>query len=279
MRGTRLGVLAAAGAFLSTLALVAACGTPSAAAVSTLPQTPDTPAPTATSIVRPAATPQSAVGAIFGGDADDLGDHFCSGSVIDSPAGDVVMTAAHCVADGDGTPAHTGQSFVPGYHDGTVPYGVWTVQSAYVDQHFLDNADPDFDVAFLTVVPDNGAPAIQDVTGGFGVALDPGTGDQVQAIGYPIRINAPTTRSGVTKLYSPTQLELPAPGLENGTSGGPWLRDSASGLQIVGVTGGYEQGGYDFDTSYSTYLSPDFGTLEAQAVGDSDSTTVNRASG
>jgi V8-like Glu-specific endopeptidase len=277
MTGARLGALAGAGVLLLTLV---ACGSPVAAA-SVTTETAAPPPPAATAEARPVATPLSATGAIFGGGPDDLGEHFCSGSVIDSPAGDVVMTAAHCVADGDGTPPHTGQSFVPGYHDGTVPYGVWTVQAAYVDQHFVDSADPDYDVAFLTVVPDNGAPPIQDVTGGFGVALDPGAGDQVQAIGYPMRIDAPTTRSGVTRMYSPTQLELPAPGLENGTSGGPWLRDSAAGLEVVGVTGGYEQGGYDFDTSYSTYLSSDFGTLQAQAVGTVNPalTTVNRASG
>lgn len=211
---------------------------------------------------RPAASAETAVGALFDGDADGLGDHFCSASVVDSPAGNLLLTAAHCVASGDGTPAATGMTFVPGYHDGQDPYGEWTVRGAAVDPRFLADADPDFDVAFLTV---DGA--VQDVTGGFPVVFDPGDGDPVVAVGYPMEDDGPTVRSGVTEQYSPTQLELPAPGLENGTSGGPWLRSDGA---VVGLTGGYEQGGYTYDTSYSTYLGADFETLRDQAVDTPD---------
>jgi V8-like Glu-specific endopeptidase len=212
---------------------------------------------------RPAPTTAGAVGALFPGPPDALGDHFCSGSVVDSPGGDVVLTAAHCVADGDGTPAQTGMSFVPGYHDGEQPYGVWTVRVVAVDPRFLADGDPDYDVAFLTV---SGPEPVQDVTGGFPVVFDPGAGDRVQAFGYPIEDEAPTVRAGVTRRYSPTQLELPAPGLEDGTSGGPWLRSDGA---VVGLTGGYQQGGEDFDTSYSTYLAAGFEALRDQAVEDS----------
>ena len=202
---------------------------------------------------RPVATADSAVGALFDGP-----DHYCSGSVVDSPAGDVVLTAAHCVAAGDGTPAATGMTFVPGYHDGVEPYGEWTVESAAVDPHFLADADPDYDVAFLRV-----SGPVEDVTGGFAVDFDPGAGDSVTAVGYPIEDDGPTVRSGVTAQLSATQLELPAPGLENGTSGGPWLRADGT---LVGLTGGYEQGGYDYDTSYSTYLGRGFADLRDQVV-------------
>jgi V8-like Glu-specific endopeptidase len=240
---------------------LAGCGT----TVATAPPAPAAP-------IRPVPTAAGAVGALFGGDAADLGDHYCSASVVDSPGGDLLLTAAHCVADGDGSPARTGMSFVPGYHDGQRPYGVWTVDTAAVDPRFLADADPDFDVAFLTV---SGAQPIEDVTGGFPIAFDPGAGDQVKAIGYPMEDEAPTIRSGVTEQYSATQLELPAPGLEDGTSGGPWLRSGTAGTQVVGLTGGYEQGGYSFDTSYSTYLGPGFEDLRDQAI---DAPSV-RASG
>jgi V8-like Glu-specific endopeptidase len=219
---------------------------------------------------RPAATALTAVGALFDGDADGLGDHFCSASVVDSPGGNLLLTAAHCVASGDGTPAATGMTFVPGYHDGQEPYGVWTVRSATVAPQFLDDADPDYDVAFLTVEG-----AVQDVTGGFPVTFDPGAGDAVDAVGYPMEDDGPTVRSGVTEQFSSTQLELPAPGLENGTSGGPWLRSDGA---VVGLTGGYEQGGYDYDTSYSTYLDPGFAALRDQAVDAPDAPDV-RADG
>jgi hypothetical protein len=236
---------------LGTVVLVAGCAGE--------PPPPDPPS-------RPTPTEAAAVGALFEGPATDLGDHYCSGSVIDSPAGDLVLTAAHCVAAGDGTPARTGMSFVPGYHDGVRPHGVWTVASAAVDPQFLADGDPDFDVAFLTVQPADAAGPVEDVTGGFPIAFDPGAGDAVRAIGYPNEDDGPTVRSGVTQRLSPTQLVLPAPGLEDGTSGGPWLRAGAAGPEIVGLTGGYEQGGYSFDTSYSTYLAGSFAALRDQAA-------------
>jgi hypothetical protein len=74
-----------------------------------------------------AGTP--AVGALFTTSAGQLGQHFCTASVVDSPAGDLVITAAHCVTGTSGT-----IEFVPGYDRGSQPYGAWTVTSS--DQWF-----------------------------------------------------------------------------------------------------------------------------------------------
>jgi hypothetical protein len=68
-----------------------------------------------------AGTP--AVGALFTTSAGRLGQHFCTASVVDSPAGDLVITAAHCVAGTSGT-----IEFVPGTTAATSPTGVWTDQ-------------------------------------------------------------------------------------------------------------------------------------------------------
>jgi V8-like Glu-specific endopeptidase len=251
-------------ASLVLVLLVAGCGSA---------QQPGAQPPAPLPVPRPVPTPESAVGALFPGPAGDLGGHFCSGSVVDSPAGDLVLTAAHCVTAGDGSPVVTGLSFVPGYHDGQEPYGVWTVRSVAVDPRFVADADPDFDVAFLTV---EGARPVQDVTGGFPVTFDPGAGDHVSAYGYPSEDDAPTSRSGVTEQYSPTQLELPAPGLEDGTSGGPWVRSDGT---VVGLTGGFEQGGYDYDTSYSTYLGAGFAILRDQALHTPDAPAARASAG
>ena len=67
-------------------------------------------------------------GALFQGHGERP--HFCSGaSVVDSPSGDVIATAAHCLS-GDGQDLE----FVPMYHDGQAPYGAWDVTGAYVSQ-------------------------------------------------------------------------------------------------------------------------------------------------
>jgi hypothetical protein len=152
-------------------------------------------------------------------------------------------------------------SFVPGYHDHTMPFGVWTVTAAVVGPAFLDHADPDKDVAFLVVHRDDGTP-IERVTGGYRLAVDPADATPVTAVGYPDTADTPLPRSGTTTRYSPTQLELDAHGLYDGTSGGPWLRDDD---RVVAVTGGHDQGGIDPDVSYASYLDDTATALLQQA--------------
>src|SRR5690242_13810475 len=57
-----------------------------------------------------------AVGALF---LD--GAHYCTASVVHSDQGDVLLTAAHCIHDGEGGDYLTGVTFAPGYHDGVAP--------------------------------------------------------------------------------------------------------------------------------------------------------------
>ncbi|NMI00715.1 trypsin-like serine peptidase [Pseudonocardia acidicola] len=227
-------------------------GTPAGGAPTSGPAAP----PTSGAPAKPASL-DDAAGALFDGTPDKLGDHFCSGAVIDSPSGNLVITAAHCVQAGDGSPVRTGMQFVPGYHDGIAPYGVWTVTSGVVDPRWADGADPDRDVAFLTVQRAGGG-SVEALTGGYKLVTDPGFVADVHAIGYPDTSDAPVIRTGTTSRWSPTQLELDAPGLYDGTSGGPWVRN---GDEVVGVTGGYEQGGLTPDVSYAAYLDGDVRAL------------------
>lgn len=217
----------------------------------------DPSAPASTPADAPPQVAWPAVGALF--DSADVGpdgptgDHFCSGAVVDTPTGDTVVTAAHCVAEGDGSAPDTDLVFVPGYHDGVAPFGSWKVGDAAVDRRWIDDADPDLDIAFLTVSRDGAGP-IQDLTGAYSLTVDPGDGGPVQVVGYPEDADAPVAPSGVATRFSPTQLRLADADLPGGTSGGPWLRD---GTEIIGVTGGYQQGGESEDVSYASYLDAD----------------------
>ena len=85
--------------------------------------------PLMTQAAPSAGTP--AVGALVTATASGaLGSHFCSASVVDSPAGNLVITAAHCLMG-----RQVGQFvFVPGYDNGEAPYGVWPVRRVITDQ-------------------------------------------------------------------------------------------------------------------------------------------------
>ena len=84
----------------------------------------------------------------------------------------------------------------------------------------------------------------------------------MRVIGYPDTADQPVSCVNWTKLFSPTQLEFDCGGYTDGTSGGPFLANvSASSGQgtVIGVIGGYEQGGYTPSVSYSAR----FGTAVA----------------
>ena len=63
----------------------------------------------------------------------------CSASLISRG---VVVTAAHCVADFGQQQFYSGWQFVPGYRNGTAPFGVWSVRQAIVLTSYLDGTDP-----------------------------------------------------------------------------------------------------------------------------------------
>src|SRR5215470_10347184 len=102
-----------------------------------------------------------AVGALFTVSGGQLRRHFCTGSVVSSPPGDLVITAAHCVSG-----LASGQiAFVPGYRSGVAPYGIWLTSAVLSDRTWQASKDPDHDVAFLVVHRTGSSDRIQDLTG------------------------------------------------------------------------------------------------------------------
>jgi hypothetical protein len=195
------------------------------------------------------------------------GAHFCTASVVDSPAGDLAVTAAHCVAG-----SHLPVVFVPGYHDGQAPYGTWLVTHVFTDTAWSASADPDDDVAFLQLAPDADGVTVEAVTGAD--RLDTGSSDHALAkvIGYPSDTDEPVWCVNWTREFSPTQLEFDCGGYPNGTSGGPFITDvsPASGEgAVIGVIGGYQQGGDTDAVSYSIVFGASVASLyqDAEAAG------------
>jgi V8-like Glu-specific endopeptidase len=185
---------------------------------------------------------------------------------VDSPAGDVIVTAAHCLSSGTGS---AGSVFVPGYRDGSAPDGVWTITQVIENSAWTGDGDEDDDVAFALVAPQNGQSLQSAVGGGYTLSASGTTAATVQMTGYPSATDEPITCTGSASAYSSTQLVIGCTAFTGGTSGTAWLADydsAADAGTIIGVIGGYQQGGDTADTSYSIVFGPDTETLYQQAT-------------
>ncbi|KAA2258549.1 serine protease [Solihabitans fulvus] len=211
----------------------------------------------------------AAVGALFYTDSDGALTHHCTASVLHSPNADVVLTAAHCIHDGYGGDYVPGLVFVPGYRDGASPYGVWVPTRTIVAPGWQQSGDPNLDVGFLVVRQPGSDHRIEDVTGANTLGVDQGFEHRVTVTGYPSESDEPVTCAGESSRQNDSQLSFQCPDYTNGTSGAPWVADAdprtGSGT-VVGVIGGYEEGGVDPDVSYSPYFGQDVKSLYDKAV-------------
>ncbi|MEH3156798.1 MAG: trypsin-like peptidase domain-containing protein [Gordonia paraffinivorans] len=180
--------------------------------------------------------------------------HSCTAGVVHSTHGDLMVTAAHCL-----TGVHGPITVAPGYDRGRSPFGVWQVAAVYLDPAV--ETDPDvLDFAVLRVQPRDGR-SLESVTGrGWSIASYR-DGLRVRVVGYgagdgdsPVGCRAHTaTVRGI-----PT---IRCRGLVDGTSGSPWL----SGRSVVGIVGGFRQGGCVSFISHSPPLLPRLTALVARA--------------
>jgi V8-like Glu-specific endopeptidase len=194
----------------------------------------------------------AAVGALFTRKANGkLGSHFCTASVVKSPGENLLITAAHCMAGRSLGPA-TGVVFAPGYHDGKFPHGKWPITATYVNGAWEQSRNPNDDVAFL-------------VAGRLGTHIERHTGGEtlminkppqvVHVLGYPDGTNEPITCTAPARSFDHGhQMVFDCDDYTNGTSGGPFLAHvnaKTGDGWVIGVIGGYQDGGDTPDISYS----------------------------
>ncbi|MFF4695347.1 trypsin-like serine peptidase [Streptomyces chattanoogensis] len=217
------------------------------------------------------------VGTFFWTDGTNTG-RFCGGTVVRSPHRNLVVTAAHCLRSPD---PKRYLSFVPQYHDGLRPYGIFPVDRIYIDQRYYDlgtDAGARWDYAVVRLgAREDGAEA-EEVTGGYDLLPYPGYRHrEVRLIGYPGRSDTthpkPLDCTSSTHRYTSTDpaapgdfLEIACAGYIGGTSGGPFLVRDMTGYALIGVIGGYHTGGDFPDVSYSSYFTLDTLSLYLHAV-------------
>ena len=194
-----------------------------------------------------------AVGALFYRQGGEL-QHFCTASVVRSKHENLLVTAAHCMEGRDLSPAGT-VTFAPGYHNGVFPFGQWIVRAVFTDRQWRASQNPDDDVAFLVA----GRPGrhIQKYTGGETLETGARLPQEVRVLGYPDSSSRPVFCDAAARAFDKAhlrQMVFYCTDYTNGTSGGPFLARVSGGTdtgRLIGVIGGYEQGGFTPSISYS----------------------------
>ena len=176
--------------------------------------------------------------------------YVCSGSTVTSLEGDsVVLTAGHCVHDGDNkdTSWATNFTFVPAYEDGgsscpTTTYGCWTAETLTTTTSWYTSSDFSDDAGFANM-RDGGHSSsnLVGVVGSQAISFSNAVvAEAVYAFGYPAaqKYNgrdliycAGTARTGVIGGTAGLDCDM-----TGGSSGGPWLAEfdeiSATGTAV-----------------------------------------------
>lgn len=266
------------------LAPVVAAGALTAAATAhttaagTLP--PDLPAPPALVSATTPSSPRAGVafaglpqfGALVWQNLDGTpGKRLCSAVAVDSPDGDLIATAAHCVG---GVRATVGGpmavAYLPGSDGRSTPYGVWYPTRVIRAKQWSASkgGNPDFDISFLTVFRKDDSRPLETVTGAERFGGIPAAGTLTVQLGYADNSTAPLVCRSTVGFHSRTQLRIECDGFPSGTSGGPLLTDvdPVTGIgTLVGVVGGYQQGGAGPAVSYAAAFTPAIQALYREA--------------
>ena len=197
------------------------------------------PVPPATPASAQPVQPDPLVGAVFLGGGSL---HSCSGAVLDSAGGDLILTAAHCVADG------VDATFVAGFNNDAAPENVWHLDAVYLDPRWVQNQDPVADFAIARVSRDAGGSIQAQAGGGLRLGPAPKPETVVTVTGYPMGDGGgPVRCRAVTAKATQGFPSLPCEGVVDGLSGAPWI----TGSTVTGLIGGLDGGGCEDKSSYS----------------------------
>lgn len=197
--------------------------------------------------------PDLRVGAIFpnGGSL-----HVCTGSVLHSAAGNLVITAAHCLAGASRI------TFVPGLAGAGAPTDLWIAEAVYLDPRWIASRDPHADYAIARVGSNAGGSVESHVGESLTLGTAPALGSKVTVTGYPAGVGgSPIGCSAPTSVNDRGFPAVACDGLVGGTSGAPWVNDTT----LTGLTGGFEHGGCSPNVSYSPPFDEQVARLLARA--------------
>lgn len=201
--------------------------------------------------------PDKRVGAIF---TDGGPMHVCTGSVVHSAGGNLMITAAHCLAGASQI------TFVPGFAGDAppAPADVWKADAVYLDPRWTASKDPRADFAIARLSNDSGGSVESQVGLALTLGTTPPPGSHITVLGYPAGVGgSPVGCQASTSVDENGFPSLACEGLVDGTSGAPWV----SGTTLTGVIGGFERGGCAPNVSYSAPFDDHVAQLLDRAQG------------
>ncbi|WP_239117946.1 trypsin-like serine peptidase [Sphaerisporangium melleum] len=215
----------------------------------------------------------------------DLRPHWCTGTAMQSKYRNLVATAGHCLLDVEAPMGPLAKwVFVPGYSEGSTPFGLYVGKQASTNYDFDDIRDHDRDYAFVDVYGGVVSPSgdvltnvgrLVDNVGGQGLRYNQPLAPTVDVFGYPAGPNPDGTRpytgeilersTGSTFAMTVTgpPMDRPigtdSPFTGEGSLGSSWLTnytgDSGVGY-LNGIT--ISVSDTDGDDLYDTNVSPYF---------------------
>jgi hypothetical protein len=213
--------------------------------------------------------PNSANGKLVGTFETEIGNnqvlvkkYVCSAAVVNSPAGNVIVSAGHCGIDPE-TGIKTSEKliFIPGYRNNSDPFGKWSVEYLITPEAWKSTALPGVranegsDLAFFRLKKNKQEESVQQAVGALGINFDQACNQSYTQFGYPAE--APYTGELLYSRTSPYAGADSASGFvpvpmkigtdfTRGASGGPWTVGAGAAQTVLSVTAyGYEsQPGY-----------------------------------
>ncbi|GAB2472268.1 peptidase [Streptosporangium sandarakinum] len=215
----------------------------------------------------------------------DLQPHWCTGTAVWSKYWNIVATAGHCLFDIEAPGGALAKwAFVPGYSEGTTPFGLYVGKQGSTPYDFDDIRDYDSDLAFVNVyrgVVLSSPDALTDVgkmtenVGGQGIAFNQPLAPTVDVFGYPSgpepdgsrpytgetleRSTGPAFAMKVTGLRADRPVGVDSPFTGEGSLGSSWLThytsDSRTGyLNGITISVSDTDGDSRYDTGVSAYF-------------------------
>jgi V8-like Glu-specific endopeptidase len=199
----------------------------------------------------------------------------CSGTSVNAPNRSVVFTAGHCVNEGFGGGLWFNRDwvFVPGYHDGVRPFGVFVAKWLGATENWVAEGSENGDVGAAVVSRNERGQRLGAVAGGYDIAWNLSPKQVFDVHGYPAArpFDGASQRlcSGTPYLghdlasflwQGPLNLAVSCE-VTGGASGGGWtIHDNV----LNGVTNyGYSD---DPTTDFGAYFGDAVGALYKQAA-------------